>query len=224
MTFRTVGIGLAVLAGATGAARAQTLEPFVASANLNWPVGITHAGDGSGRLFLTGQNGVIWVTDGSQLRDEPFLDVSPLVRFQPLQGEEGLVGTAFHPSYETNGLFYVFYTNPAGDNVLARYRVSAANANVADPASAAILLTIPHTTSAVHNGGQLQFGPDGYLYVGSGDGGPGGDPSENAQDTSPGAASPETSSRTAPAGHRFQLRLTADLPTPLARAAGRSRP
>jgi glucose/arabinose dehydrogenase len=177
---KTIRAGLAAFAGVATTAYGQSLEPFAASANLSWPVAIAHAGDGSGRLFFTGQNGAIWVHDGAAVRDLPFLDVSSLIRFQPF-GEEGLLGTAFHPAYEANGLFYVYYTNAAGDNVLARYQVSA-DPNVANPASAAILLTIPHPAENNHNGGQLQFGPDGYLYVGVGDGGGFGDPGENAQD------------------------------------------
>jgi len=80
----------------------------------------------------------------------------------------GLLGLAFHPDYVANGLFYVDYTNTAGDTVIARYHVSA-DANVADPSSAQILLTIPQPF-ANHNGGQLAFGPDGFLYIGMGDG------------------------------------------------------
>ena len=89
---------------------------------------------------------------------------------------------AFHPNYENNGYFYVNYTDTTGgDTVVARYRVSAGDPNVADPTSALILLEIDQPFSN-HNGGQLQFGPDGYLYIGMGDGGSGGDPGDRAQD------------------------------------------
>ncbi|HEV8717484.1 MAG TPA: PQQ-dependent sugar dehydrogenase, partial [Candidatus Binatia bacterium] len=94
-------------------------------------------------------------------------------------GERGLLGLAFHPRYRSNGLFYVNYTNTQGNTVIACYQVSK-NPNVADPQSARVLLTIRQPFSN-HNGGQLQFGPDGYLYIGTGDGGSGGDPQNNGQ-------------------------------------------
>src|SRR5262245_2225856 len=134
------------------------------------PVAITHAGDDSGRLFLTLQRGQIVIYDGAQLLSSPFLDITPLVS---CCGERGLLSIAFHPHYATNGFFYVNYTNTTGDTVIARYTVSS-NPNVADPQSGRVLLTIPQPFSN-HNGGQLQFGPDGYLYIGMGDGGGAGD-------------------------------------------------
>jgi len=140
------------------------------------PVAITHAGDGSGRLFITLQGGRILIFDGQQLLADPFLDISLIVSSG---GERGLLSVAFHPNYAANGLFYVDYTDLNGDTVIARYRVSL-NPDVADPASAIILVTIPQPF-ANHNGGQLQFGPDGNLYIGMGDGGSGGDPLNNAQ-------------------------------------------
>jgi hypothetical protein len=112
-----------------------------------------------------------------QILSPPFLDISSLVSSG---GERGLLGVAFHPDYAHNGLFYVNYTNIAGDTVVARYSVSA-DPDLADPGSASILLTISQPFSN-HNGGQLQFGPDGYLYIGVGDGGSGGDPGNRAQD------------------------------------------
>jgi glucose/arabinose dehydrogenase len=138
------------------------------------PVALTHAGDA--RLFITLQGGRIMIFDGG-LRSQPFLDVSSLVS---CCGERGLLSVAFHPDYRDNGLFFVDYTNTSGDTVIARYRVSPADVNRADPASAAILLTIQQPF-ANHNGGQLQFGPDGYLYIGMGDGGSAGDPGNRAQ-------------------------------------------
>jgi glucose/arabinose dehydrogenase len=156
------------------------LPPLVTIANnLVKPVGITHAGDGSGRLFITLQDGKIMIWDGTQVLPTPFLDIDPIVNSSG--SEQGLLGLAFHPDYKTNGLFYVNYTdNTGGDTVIARYSVSAGNPNVANPASALMLMEIDQPFSN-HNGGQLQFGPDGYLYIGMGDGGSGGDPFDNAQ-------------------------------------------
>jgi glucose/arabinose dehydrogenase len=144
------------------------------------PVAMAHAGDGSGRLFVVEQPGRIRIFDGTRVRAAPFLDLRGLVA---CCGERGLLGLAFHPQYPTNGAFYVYYTNLNGDIVIARYRVSS-DPNVADPASASVLLTIPHPGQSNHNGGALAFGPDGRLYVGVGDGGGGGDPDDNGQDRS----------------------------------------
>ncbi|HEX9943589.1 MAG TPA: PQQ-dependent sugar dehydrogenase [Thermoanaerobaculia bacterium] len=146
------------------------------------PIGVTNAGDGTGRLFIVERSGTIRIWTGSQLLATPFLDIQTLIQCAPSCGERGLLGLAFHPSYETNGFFYVFYTR-AGDGtlVVARYQVSA-NPNVANSGSALVLLTIPHPRGN-HNGGQLAFGPNGYLYIATGDGGDGGDPDENGQNT-----------------------------------------
>ena len=155
---------------------AVAINPKPVVSGLSSPVGITHAGDGSGRLFIVLQGGRIVIFDGVQLLSPPFLDISSLVSSG---GERGLLGLAFHPDYSHNGLFYVNYTNTAGNTVIARYSVSG-DPNLANPASASILLTITQPFSN-HNGGQLQFGPDGYLYIGVGDGGSGGDPQNNGQ-------------------------------------------
>ncbi len=145
------------------------------ASGLSSPVSITNAGDSSGRLFITLQDGQIVIYDGSQILPAPFLDVSSLI---VTGGERGLLGLAFHPNYESNGYFYVYYTRIAdGALVIARYHVSA-DPNVADAGSASILLTIPHSEATNHDGGQLQFGPDGYLYIGTGDGGTGGNHSQ----------------------------------------------
>ncbi len=136
---------------------------------------ITNAGDG--RLFVTLQRGAIVIWDGSQILSTPFLDVSPLVS---CCGERGLLSVAFHPQYAVNGFFFVDYTDSNGDTVVARYRVSGFDGDAADAFSAAILLTIPQPYGN-HNGGQLQFGPDGYLYIGMGDGGSANDPQCRAQ-------------------------------------------
>jgi glucose/arabinose dehydrogenase len=139
------------------------------------PTSITHAGDA--RLFVTLQRGEVVIFDGARLLPTAFLDIRSRVS---CCGERGLLGLAFHPRYAENGYFFVDYTNTAGDTVIARYRVSASEPNAADPASEVILLTIDQPF-ANHNGGQLAFGPDGYLYIGMGDGGSANDPMCNGQ-------------------------------------------
>jgi glucose/arabinose dehydrogenase len=145
--------------------------------DLNSPVGLAHAGDGSGRLFVIEQAGVIRVVQERVLLEQPFLDIRE--RVGSSANEQGLLGLAFHPRYAENGYFYVNYTNLNGDTVIARFSV-AGDANTADPASEVILLQIPQPYSN-HNGGSINFGPDGYLYIGTGDGGSGGDPLGNGQ-------------------------------------------
>jgi glucose/arabinose dehydrogenase len=147
---------------------------------LTRPVAIAHAGDG--RLFVVDAHGQILAYQvdeqgGALIPRGTFLDIWALVQ---CCGEEGLLGLAFHPEYRVNGYFFVYYTNPDGNHVLARYRVSG-HPDAAEPGSARILMTIDHPTHANHNGGALAFGPDGYLYVGVGDGGGGGDAPNNAQ-------------------------------------------
>lgn len=139
------------------------------------PVAITHAGDS--RLFITLQDGRIVIWNGTQLLAQPFLDIRNRVLSG---GERGLLSVAFHPQYAQNGLFFVDYTNTVGDTVIARFNVSPTDPNRADPNSFVHLMTIQQPF-ANHNGGQLAFGPDGYLYIGMGDGGSGGDPGNRAQ-------------------------------------------
>ena len=145
------------------------------------PVQVTHAGDGSGRLFVVEQDGSVRILINGNLLNTPFLDISARVRSP---GEEGLLSIAFPPGFGAGKeYFYVYYTNNDGDNQVSRFHLSA-NPNVAEPSSEQLILEIPHPVYSNHNGGQLFFGPDGYLYIGTGDGGGGGDPDENAQDLS----------------------------------------
>jgi len=148
---------------------ASQIELTPIASGLGSPVAITHAGPGSGRLFITLQTCQVLIYDGQQVLPTPFLDIASLIT---AGGERGLLSVVFHPNYVSNGLVYVNYTDLNGDTVVSRYAVSA-DPNVVDPASAAILLNVPQPF-ANHNGGQLQFGPDGYLYIGMGDGGSGG--------------------------------------------------
>ena len=140
-------------------------------------VSISHAGDGSGRLFIVLQTGQIVIYDGQRVLLRPFLDISRLVS---CCGEQGLLGLAFHPQYASNGFFYVNYTDRRGNTVVARYSVSRISPNLANPLSGTPLLTVDQPF-ANHNGGQLLFGPSGYLHIGLGDGGSAGDPQNNAQ-------------------------------------------
>jgi glucose/arabinose dehydrogenase len=156
-----------------------TLQP-VASGFVT-PLGIEHSGDGSGRLFVVEQGGTIKIVSSGAVLPTPFLDITSLVLSG---GEQGLLGIAFHPNYATNGFFYINYTRQGdGATVIARYQRSASDPNQADSTSGMILLTVAQPF-ANHNGGQLRFGPDGYLYIALGDGGSGNDPGNRAQNLS----------------------------------------
>lgn len=146
------------------------------------PVDVTHAGDGSGRLFVVERGGRIKTVQGGAVTGI-FLDIHERVRSPENNGssEEGLLSLAFPPGFEAAiEHFYVYYTNLNGDNQLSRFSLGAGQ-NQADPASEEIILIFPHPVYTNHNGGQLAFGVDGFLYIGTGDGGSGGDPQGNAQ-------------------------------------------
>ncbi len=151
------------------------LEPVVTG--LREPTHLTIAHDGSGRFFVTERVGRIRIVRDGRLQDAPFLDVTSLVGSGGQ--EQGLLSVAFHPRYGENGWFYVNYTDRVGTTVIARYSVSA-DPDVANPGAALTLLRISQP-AANHNGGLLLFGPDGYLYVGMGDGGGADDQFRNAQ-------------------------------------------
>lgn len=148
---------------------------------LHAPTVLTTSNDGSGRLFVCEQRGLIYIIKGTQMVPTPFLDLrKSIVHLHHLFDERGLLGLAFHPDYRHNGKFYVYYSAPTTtqgmdhDNIIAEYTVSQ-NPNVADPASEKILLRVPWPQFN-HNAGKLAFGPDGLLYIGMGDGGGEGDP------------------------------------------------
>src|SRR5439155_2129439 len=151
------------------------LEPV--ASGLSSPTDIVDARDGSGRLFVGETGGTIRILRGGMVVSQPFLDITALVGSNG--SEQGLLGLAFHPQYRTNGQFYVNYTDKRGNTVVSRYRVSN-QPDRADAASASLVLAVdqPYVN---HNGGNLLFGPDGYLYIGLGDGGSGGDPHGNGQ-------------------------------------------
>lgn len=142
------------------------------------PVFVADAGDEPGRLFVVQQSGEIYVVEAGQKLEPPFLDLNARVTHGGF--EQGLLGLAFHPRYAENGYFYVHYTDQRGDTVVARYQVSDSDPRQADPQSVQVLLQVDQPY-ANHNGGHLAFGPDGYLYIGLGDGGSGGDPQGNGQ-------------------------------------------
>lgn len=146
---------------------------------LDSPVFLT-APTGDARLFIVERSGKIRIVQNATLLTAPFLDISNRTT---TDNERGLLSMAFHPQFATNGLFFVFYTDVFGDLVIERFSVPQANANVANLLSGLRILTIPHPTFGNHNGGLVAFGPDGFLYVGTGDGGGAGDPFGNAQNT-----------------------------------------
>lgn len=146
------------------------------ASGLSNPVCITNAGDS--RLFVVDQAGLIRIVDSTgKVNTQPFFDIRSRVVFG---GERGLLGLAFHPEYKTNGFFYVNYVGPGDITTISRFKVNSGNTEIADPASELKLLTI-NQPFANHNGGTLCFGPDGYLYIGMGDGGSGGDPGNRSQ-------------------------------------------
>lgn len=155
--------------------QAQTIALQSFATGLTSPVEITHAGDS--RLFVVEQSGKIKIINANgTVNTTPFLNLTSLIS---TGGERGLLGLAFHPNYATNGYFFVNYTNTSGNTVIARYSVSSGNSNIANT-TGTILMTITQPYSN-HNGGSIKFGPDGYLYIGMGDGGSGGDPGNRAQ-------------------------------------------
>ncbi|WP_353145305.1 PQQ-dependent sugar dehydrogenase [Chryseobacterium sp.] len=155
-------------------AQSINLEEF--ATGLTRPVEITNANDS--RLFVVQQTGNIKIIQPTgNINTTDFLNITSKVLYG---GERGLLGLAFHPQYSTNGYFFVYYNNTAGDITVARYTVSSSNPDTADPNSEKILLTIPKPFDN-HNGGSIHFAPDGKLWMITGDGGSGGDPNNNAQ-------------------------------------------
>ena len=155
-----------------------TLATVSPVAGFSSPLHLTHAGDGSGRIFVVEQGGLIRIVRSGVIDPTPFLNISGKLNGG---GEQGLLSVAFPPGYSNKRYFYVDYTNLAGDTVVARYHLTAGNDDLADVTSEEILLTIDQPYDN-HNGGQLAFSPvDGFLYIGMGDGGSGGDPENRAQ-------------------------------------------
>jgi glucose/arabinose dehydrogenase len=178
-------LAAAASAGAAGdvAVKADTTPawPSVVLARkaigLDRPTSITNAGDGSNRLFVTEQKGRIILLKDFTIQKASFLDITNRVS---CCGERGLLSVVFPKGYAKKRYFYVNYTDKSGDTVVARYRLTS-GIDAADPKSEEVILTVKQPY-ANHNGGQLAFGPDGFLYIGMGDGGSGGDPHGYAQD------------------------------------------
>jgi glucose/arabinose dehydrogenase len=157
------------------------LQNAFPSLSFNRPVDLQHAGDGTNRLFVVEQEGRILVFENRSTvaSTDLFLDIRN--RVNSSGNEEGLLGLAFHPSYSTNGYFYVNYTaSSPRRSVISRFQRSSADPNTAEASSELVILEFSQPFSN-HNGGQISFGPDGYLYIATGDGGSGGDPQNNSQ-------------------------------------------
>ncbi len=157
--------------------QAQQVSLDTIASGFDQPVHITNARDNSGRIFVTERPGTVRIVRGGAVLPAPFLDIRDRVS---TGGERGLLSIAFPPGHARRGHFYAYYAGSNGDIVLSRFAVSA-NADFTDTQSEEIILRIPHPRFDNHYGGQLAFGPDGYLYAGTGDGGGSGDPSGNAQ-------------------------------------------
>ena len=175
-----VSAGAAATAGVAYAATAPlALALQEVASGLQAPTFLT-APAGDSRLFVIERAGRIRIIDNGTLLATPFLDISSLTT---TDGERGLLSMAFHPQYASNGYFFLYYTDLIGNIVIERRQVSAGNPNVADAQASVQIISIPHPGFSNHNGGLLSFGPDGYLYAATGDGGGAGDPSGNAQNT-----------------------------------------
>lgn len=178
-----VGIGIVFLLSfqnKSSKSYAYKIQNAFPNLTFNKPVGIYDSGDGSNRLFVVEQEGKIIVFENYEHTSESqvFLDLRDRILYG---GERGLLGLTFHPNYTMNGYFYVYYSEAEkGDTILSRFKVDSADPNIANNSSETILLKISQPFSN-HNGGQIGFGPDGYLYIALGDGGSSGDPYGNGQ-------------------------------------------
>src|SRR5262245_56024711 len=155
--------GLLALLAFTAAA--QEIRTVQVASGLTAPTDIQNAADGSGRLFLVQQNGIIRILRNGALVATPFLDITSKTR---ADGERGLLGLAFPPNFATSRRFYVDYTDLNGDSIIAMYRLTT-NPDIADASSETVLLKVLQPFPN-HNGGQIRFGADGYLYIAFGDG------------------------------------------------------
>ena len=178
--------GVTAIAGEAVADTPLAVSTERAFPNLEFkrPIVVTHAGDGSNRVFVAEQEGIIKVFSNDQETEAAtvFLDIEEHVVYADDKNEEGLLGFAFHPKFKQNGEFFVYYTSTEADllSKISRFRVSKDNPNVADPASEEVILRVPQPYWN-HNGGTILFGTDGFLYIALGDGGSGNDPHGHGQ-------------------------------------------
>lgn len=172
-------------AGVNQASLPVEVEQAFPKMQFDRPVVVSHAGDGSNRVFVAGQKGFIFSMpdDGQAAEPNVFLDIEDRVAYDDKMNEEGLLGFAFHPKYKQTGELFIYYTSKKEEHlsVISRFRVSKQDPNKADPASEQVLMTIKQPFWN-HNGGTLEFGKDGYLYIALGDGGKGDDPLQSGQD------------------------------------------
>jgi glucose/arabinose dehydrogenase len=181
MIRKTFALGLTALFSASALApdASAQLESIQVASGLSSPIGVVSVpGDTSNRLFVVQQGGRIRIVENGVTLSPDFLNIDPLTNGG---GESGLLGMVFHPDYDTNGLFYISYTNLSGSSMVVQYSVSGTNPNVADAGSAVTIYGPISQPFSNHNGGCIQFGPDGMLYFGIGDGGGAGDPGNRAQ-------------------------------------------
>ncbi|TFF84223.1 MAG: glucose sorbosone dehydrogenase [Promethearchaeota archaeon] len=158
-----------------------SVENAFPNLSFNNPVGIYDANDGTDRLFVVEQGGIIWTFNNNrnEIDKYKFLDISDQI---VTGGERGLLGLAFHPNYEVNGYLYVYYTKlGTGESVISRFKVNVSDQNMVNKSSEFEIIPPINQPFSNHNGGQISFGPDGYLYIALGDGGGTGDPFGNAQ-------------------------------------------
>jgi len=158
-----------------------SIEFKTVASGLTSPIAMANAGDDTNRLFIADQTGKIYVIQNDALLQDPFLDITDkIITLDTVYDERGLLGFAFHPDYKNNGRFFIYYSAPKNvedidhESILSEFKLSSENQNIADPLSEKIIFRINQPESN-HNGGQLAFGPDGYLYIGLGDGGGAGD-------------------------------------------------
>src|SRR5438132_1389513 len=168
-------IAVTIPGAACGGSARSTLHMRLVASGLDSPVYVTAPRGERGKLYVVEQPGVIRVLVNGRLQPQPFLDIHDMVKSG---GEQGLLSLAFHPNYAKNHRFFVYFNDTSGDVRVYEYR---SNGTIGLPGTGKSLLLVPHREFDNHNGGQLQFGPDGLLYAGTGDGGGGGDPHGNAQ-------------------------------------------
>lgn len=171
-------LGFALLARSDAAVLVLSLQTV--ARNLSEPTSVAATGvPGDTRLFVTEKRGILRsVAANGTVNGTPVID---LAGETATEGERGMLSVAFHPQYAANRHFFVCYTKKNGDVEVSRFTMNASDPDVADMSSRRIIITVPHDKHSNHNGGALQFGPDGYLYMSVGDGGGGGDPDNNAQ-------------------------------------------